>query len=715
LAVNTSLEYLFIDYNNLNYDSISNLLESLLLNRSLKVVSLLGNQRKEAFLANCAKLLAKVLKASAVQSLSVDLNEHCACLQELGQALFENNSELTEIPPLEEVAEPSTAVKFIWACLKANRWIHSKLQDPSADLDIDADFQEVLEAKLARLKEEEAAPRIKIEENVEVPVIDTPQFSSFPVKNFKIDQNFEVFQKNEEDLIAQAYNSPREEITEEKSLISTSIFNDSPRNFTYSESSKSGTPNLESPRLAFEKDSLKLLHRYLRNHEDRFVAALETLKLELSKEIQHLIQNSAENQTQVEKISQDFLKIENVVKNNEKKTTAVFKGLEKGVENLEFRVSGLEKGEKFRAQELSETRAELSGLRESLKDQNTKLEKYELNNKLQINSMKKTMTKRQDFLALIEKQSSFSAELQTLAVNFSMIDGNSEKLKQIIAGLQRTEKILIKKKEDHEVSLQELKQKMFHLEEKIEDLPNVSTFSHSFQKDFDAKLAKLELRVWESLESDSTKEARSSSQKTTEKKILLLDEKINKVYENLMEISKNLSKFEGLRISERLEKLEKEVLQQNIKNTQTISVQESKRPLKVQENVENFRSHSSFKKYSTRNSPFLRPGNGFPEEDLSGRSEEKDFRQVFHESRLKHKDAVEYLPGEAESIVLSAIIDKANKSRAPCMRKSFSTISLMPNPQTTTAKSSAGFKRFAEDILPSPELQESLKQRGINF
>lgn len=741
LAVNNSLEYLFIDYNNLNYASISNLLESLLLNRTLKVLSIVGNQRNEDFLNNCAKLLAKVLKDSGIQSLAVDLNEFCKGLEELGQVLFEFNNELMEIPTLEEVSEPGRQVRFIWACLKANRWIWNKLQDPSADLDIDEDFQEILEEKLTRLKEEETVPRIKIEENVEVPIIDTPQFSSHSSSSkFNLDMHLESVplsqiapqsssqvhphhNKSEEDLIAQAYNSPREDLTEDKSLLSTSLFNDSPRNFTYSESSKSGTPNLESPRVIFEKDNLKLVQRYIRTYEDRFVSAIDSVKQEFSKEIQHLIQRSADSHSQTEKLARGLVELEDLARSQEKKNLAALRGLEKGIEIIENRVCGLEKGEKFRVLELNETKGEISGLRENLKDLNGKVEKFGLDGKLQMNSLKKTVCKKQELNLINEKVAGLSMEMQNFNLNISMIDGNTEKIKNIVSGLQRSEKVLMKKKEEMESMILDVKQKLSHFDEKIDDFPNISNVSMNLQKEIDNKITKLELRLWDSLESESSKESKSTSLKTFDKKISILDEKISKVYDNLMDHSKTLTKLESLRISERLDKLEKENLQQNIKKIQNLSIQEVKKPLKPQNNPETIRSQSSLKpNYSSRTSPFHRPpsSNGLHLEDnnkdYSAKSEDKDIHFLFQESRKKlHEDVLEYLPGEAESIVLSAIIDKANKNRTPSMRKSCSTLTLMPNPQTTTAKSSAGFKRFNEEIMPSPELQESLKQRGINF
>ena len=105
---------------------------------------------------------------------------------------------------------------------------------------------------------------IRIVENIEVPeAINTPQFSSYTSgKQFKLDSVIDGLENAENELIAQIYNSKEEipENIEEKSLVSTSIFNDSPRNFTYSDSSRTGTPILQSPRNIF-KHLLKTLKK----------------------------------------------------------------------------------------------------------------------------------------------------------------------------------------------------------------------------------------------------------------------------------------------------------------------------------------------------------------------------------------------------------------------------------------------------------------------
>ena len=727
LAVNSSLELLFIDYNNLNYSSICNLIESLSVNRTLKVLSLVHNQKSEEFVSNCAKLLSRVLKSSTLHSLSLDLNEHCLHLTDLATTIIESNTDLAEIPPLEEIPDPNEAIQLIWAGLKANRWIFNKLQDPGSDIDIEPDFQEVLESKLTRLKEQEFSPSIKIEETVEVPNLDTPQFSSYSSgKMFKLENAIEGLEKAENDLIAQAYNSPREELTEEKSLISTSIFNDSPRNFTYSESSKSGTPVLESPRVTFEKDALKHIQRYIRNCEDRFLNALESVKIEFMKEFQGFAHYQQEMQEQVQVLGKSVQVLEENLKNNEKKW---MKNVEKGFEGVEFKLNTLEKGEKFRVQELAETKLDLLGVKDSLKEMSGKVEKNELNNKLQMNSIKKSMCKKQDIVSVQEKQGGIVNEIQNLNLNFTMIDGNSEKIKQMVVGLQRNEKVYMKKKDEHEVALTELRQKLLGLEERVEEIPNFNSISHSLQKDLESKLTKMEIRVWDTLESDTSKEVRSSSLKTIDKKIALFEEKLKKVYESIQDLAKSLNKIENLKVHERLEKLEKEVLQQSLKKIQSFIPLDNKKPLKVVENPDNSRSYSNLKpKYSTRNSPVIRPPsvNGISSrieessKDFFSKQEESELRlpepEVYIEKRLKRSEEfVEYLPGEAESIVLSAIIDKANKNRTPCMRKSFSSVSLIPNMQTATSKTMAGFKRFTEELSPSIELQESLKQRGINF
>ena len=250
--------------------------------------------------------------------------------------------------------------------------------NPSADCEIESDFQEILEHKLSRLKELEQEPEIKIEENMftKSVVPSDLQFSAYTSgNNLKLEPAIDGLDKAEDELLAQVYNSPPEElpseICEEKSMISNSIFNESPRNFTYSESSNNGTPVLESPRLGFEKgetkdkykNAIKNIHKNMKSFDDKFAVILDNTKVDLLKEINSMNESIAEFKYQIDNQVGINKKMQETLKENEKKYNKRESGLQKLIENYELRLEKLEKLEDSKKTEIKETLDEIITLK----------------------------------------------------------------------------------------------------------------------------------------------------------------------------------------------------------------------------------------------------------------------------------------------------------------------------------------------------------------
>ena len=63
------------------------------------------------------------------------------------------------------------------------------------------------------------------------------------------------------------------------------------------------------------------------------------------------------------------------------------------------------------------------------------------------------------------------------------------------------------------------------------------------QKEFENKLTKLELKIWDTLESGASNDLASNSLKTVHKRLELFDEKLNKQRESIKEIAFIMMKF----------------------------------------------------------------------------------------------------------------------------------------------------------------------------
>ncbi|OMJ73154.1 hypothetical protein SteCoe_28222 [Stentor coeruleus] len=755
LAVNTSLEHLNLNFNTLSYKTIENLLDSLKINKTLKILNLLGCEKSSDFYNSIGPLLARVLQNSSLTSLTIEIDENCEYLDDLAKTLTDSNTDLINFSAGEQWKTATKPLQIIWRAIQANNWIFSKLKNPNAECEISADFQEILEHKLNKLKDQEAEPDIKIEESIEIhtehldiPIYktqsstskimpETPQFSGYASgKQFKLDQDIESLDKAEDELIAQVYVSHKEEMIEEKSLFSTSIFNESPRNFIYSESSNVGESNADSSRDDIEKvtKKIKKLQKQIRNVDEHFVQTAENIRVDMKKEMNLLVENIKEIQEQGEKTRKKVERVVEAGKESEVKAGLKEKVIEKFIASFETRLAKLEKSDESRQEGFENTKNDMEELRNNYKELVARVEKYELNTKLQVNSIKKSICNKQEITNVQDKQASVNAELQTLSLTVSQIDSQVEKLKQLTLNLQKNEKTLQKKREELDISLSELKQKMGQVEAKYEDLPDFDKLTSLMQKDIDNKISRIELKVWDNLEIDPKKDFGNSSLRTFDRKLHFIDEKVNKIFESFKELAKDMMRIDSYKIPENFERLEK-VISQTAQKKYVIPQME-KRVLKSAETYENLRSPRLKNSYSgNRPSIGIRPpsvslsitkhedlGKSFPDkigenenftvrnlkedhdtEDLSEKGERAETRKI---------GVGEGLPVEAESVILNAIIEKTNKNRVPQLRKFYSEVNLSP---TSTADAFRNqFAKF-EDAGPSLELQESLKLRGINI
>ena len=101
----------------------------------------------------------------------------------------------------------------------------------------------------------------------------------------------------------------------------------------------------------------------------------------------------------------------------------------------------------------------------------------------------------------MDKQLSLNSELQTLSANLTQLDINFDSIKQLVQNLQRNEKILQKKKEDHDSDLSLLKQRLKVIEENSVLLQNPSNIAGPIQKEFENKLSRLEFRLKNAIDS----------------------------------------------------------------------------------------------------------------------------------------------------------------------------------------------------------------------
>ena len=102
------------------------------------------------------------------------------------------------------------------------------------------------------------------------------------------------------------------------------------------------------------------------------------------------------------------------------------------------------------------------------------------------------------------------------------------------------------------------------------------------QKEFENKLTKLELKIWDTLESGASNDLASNSLKTVHKRLELFDEKLNKQRESIKEIAFIMMKFQVMKLPEKLKLLQVELsLFSTYKEIQSQSPFEAAKPIKV--------------------------------------------------------------------------------------------------------------------------------------
>jgi hypothetical protein len=97
--------------------------------------------------------------------------------------------------------------------------------------------------------------------------------------------------------------------------------------------------------------------------------------------------------------------------------------------------------------------------------------------------------------------------------------------------------------------------------------------------------------------------------------------------------------------------------------------------------------------------------------ELRDKSSPPDFKDSKHIRLID-----DYLPGEAESLVLNAIMYKANTQKAQDVQKlSFERNYRALSPVSGSFSSIAEHSTLKESIYPSPELLEYLRLRGFSI
>ena len=674
LAINKSLKHLDLSDNNIHDNSLTELLSSVETNQTLESLDLSCN------LIESAPLATLLDKNKTLQSLEVSDNPlKFETVISVLDALVENTTlkhlgiqgvELSGASSSNLTKQEALEIKLAFVLRYSSITSISINIDPSYNLplqDIETSIvkhnrtlQKIKAPEINWSTVKEDSPlygilrALKANEwlsyNNKLPA-QTKEFSEDLWPDLRIPSaertpNFS-FEQKEEEFIAQAYGSLPEDDKSVSSLMESC-------KLAYSDSNEE-----DKQEVSFGKyENLSLKIENLENSMKQVLEKLDKVESKFTsheKDIQEFTEELSKTNQKINKLQKDFQ--------------------ENHQETLENRIKKLERKETGKVKLFEELGNEIYELREFIGDVSIKADKSQYGWDQKVQSLQDQFLSRQEGSHLTQKQQNMSQEMETLQAQIAVLQKSVQNLRKSSQNTLKTEQAIKTAKEYQQSSYKELQKRIDNLHSKDEEISELKSLTKSIQQEFKAKLKALETKLWETSEQEALKESFFNSLKNLQNRILTLE---------------TSEKPDLSHIEQRLNQLEFKEPQH-----QPMSISElDKEP--VQE-----KPHIHFKDYGSQLSERIQM--------LEKKNIHKKAAK-FSEEQPQKASVGQYLPGEAESVVVSAMLDKASRHKPYEYSKILS-------PLSGSLKSIANYSQKEVDceVMPSPELQENLRMRGFSI
>lgn len=497
-------------------------------------------------------VLSYVLRYSTVRSLSVDIDMEAEVqLQELEGTVVKHNRTLVELR--SRLVDPNTIrpahpLHTIYKALKANKWLADNEALPRDErFDPESSICDLISAKQkmqskrsgtpdsmysdssshrVRTPDIESTSKIRIEDYSEEgpKTVDTPHFTTLSARKRAKQREPSPQSGDEEELISQAYGvqmsqHPGQDLEREtkimeeligyesarsgpddrpkdsepdKSLISASVFADTPRNFLYSESSPTETPfNPESPRLIpTPKDDSQALRLMV----SQLMTGFQRLETEVTKNVTGL--------------ASKLKKVEDTVEKHSKELRMMFDfagSLEKSLKVLEER---FEVNLYRQKTEFDQTESTIS-LQRTLKTHEDRLISLETKETAKVKlfeALGNDMDSLRSAISGIDRKTGKeeTGMERKMQGQVDQLQGRVQALQQLMEQVATVESVSeIREKVDDLVSIREGKEeeilvilnKLTSLELRDEQVEKLKYFVSMLQKDLSTRLTKIESRL----------------------------------------------------------------------------------------------------------------------------------------------------------------------------------------------------------------------------
>ena len=605
---NMYLEEFSISYNYLGYDEIINILEVLPMNKNLKILGLQGYNN-----ILYDKMLGEVLKKSLLIVLRYDLTVlDLTVIKEIENTLIKKNKSLVSIES-KDIDWDSISGKHpflqIKRALKANLWLSQNDALPSeCNNDIFIDVQDVVIQK----------------------------------QSHHSDSSFEVCidQINEEEMIALEYDKSPD-------IIPMAI-------------DKNYKKNAENHEFDEEKSFEKKINKKILQNEEKnreiFFKALEKMETKFDKMMEKVIEK-------IEKIEEKFDNQKEEVQNMKgiisHKLNTITDQLEaemkdfslnhkQNANRIEEKIIQLENREDRKVGLLKEIVDQYESIRESFKDIDVRIDKFEIEKK-PLSNAKSAEKNHKEINELSSKQSELLAKIEELQMNHDSISGKLAKIDTIEEFSKKASNKLESFKQDIEEYQKNIETSLSSLEEKSNESLRLKNLVTAFQKETYSKLSSIDCKIVEITDNPKIEEIQGNLY-SFESRINLLEEKLLKNYNETAFTLKHRDQL----IESRLAYLEQERL----------NIEELKNKLISKSENESFRETFQQKQERSLNERIASLEKlNFKKKPLTGK--------YLDDYDNKFIDLCEVLPEEAESFVVNSAIEKANRSREKIMNSKY--------------------------------------------
>ena len=315
---------------------------------------------------------------------------------------------------------------------------------------------------------------------------------------------------------------------------------------------------------------------------------------------------------------------------------------------IEEKIIQLENREDRKVGLLKEIVDQYESIRESFKDIDVRIDKFEIEKK-PLSNAKSAEKNHKEINELSSKQSELLAKIEELQMNHDSISGKLAKIDTIEEFSKKASNKLESFKQDIEEYQKNIETSLSSLEEKSNESLRLKNLVTAFQKETYSKLSSIDCKIVEITDNPKIEEIQGNLY-SFESRINLLEEKLLKNYNETAFTLKHRDQL----IESRLAYLEQERL----------NIEELKNKLISKSENESFRETFQQKQERSLNERIASLEKlNFKKKPLTGK--------YLDDYDNKFIDLCEVLPEEAESFVVNSAIEKANRSREKIMNSKY--------------------------------------------